>query len=172
MRTAELTSESPDVTRELGGQLGRALLAASREQPIVIYLSGELGAGKTTFVNGLMRALGVSGPIRSPTYTLIEPYELDPNELDPIAVYHMDLYRLSDARDLEMLALRDLLRPGAVLLVEWAERGAGALPAADLAVGLSYPDTANAQIDRRVLQLEANTKTGELLLNKLVTRSS
>jgi tRNA threonylcarbamoyladenosine biosynthesis protein TsaE len=167
MREAELSSESPEVTRELGGELGRALLAAPREHPIVIYLSGELGAGKTTFVNGLMRALGVTGPIRSPTYTLIEPYELD-----PLAVYHMDLYRLSDARDLEMLALRDLLQPGAVLLVEWAERGVGVLPPADLTLGLSYPAAANDPIDSRVLRLKANTQTGELLLNKLVARVS
>lgn len=163
----EMISQSPDVTRELGGELGRALLTASREQPIVIYLSGELGAGKTTFVNGVMRALGVTGPIRSPTYTLIEPYELD-----AIAVYHMDLYRLSDARDLEMLALRDLLRPGAVLLVEWAERGAGALPPADLAVKWVYPGDNEGQIDHRSLSLAANTQVGELLLNKLVARAS
>jgi tRNA threonylcarbamoyladenosine biosynthesis protein TsaE len=167
MRDVELTTESPDATRALGAKLGQALLVAPREQPIVIFLNGELGAGKTTFVSGLLRAIGVNGPVRSPTYTLIEPYELQ-----HIAVYHLDLYRLTEARDLDMLALRDLLQPGSVLLVEWAERGGIALPNADLVLGLRYPETSGEQIQQRTLTIGANTIVGESLLNKLVARAS
>jgi tRNA threonylcarbamoyladenosine biosynthesis protein TsaE len=167
MRDVELTTESPEATRALGAKLGQALLVAPREQPIVIYLNGELGAGKTTFVSGLLRAIGVNGPVRSPTYTLIEPYELQ-----HIAVYHLDLYRLTEARDLEMLALRDLLQPGSVLLVEWAERGGGALPNADLVLGLRYPEASGDQMQQRLMAIKAHTVVGESLLNKLVARAS
>jgi tRNA threonylcarbamoyladenosine biosynthesis protein TsaE len=167
----EVVTHSPDATRELGARLGQALLASPRAHPIVVNLSGELGAGKTTFVSGLLRAVGVNGPVRSPTYTLIEPYELS-----DIALYHMDLYRLSDARDLEMLALRDLLQPGAVLLVEWAERGIGVLPAPDLALTLRYQELSEGQNEHaellRTLTVQAYTQAGELLLNKLVASAS
>jgi tRNA threonylcarbamoyladenosine biosynthesis protein TsaE len=171
MREFDVVSDSPDATRELGARLGQALLASSRVQPVVINLSGELGAGKTTFVSGLLRAVGVTGPVRSPTYTLIEPYELA-----DIAVYHMDLYRLGDARDLEMLALRDLLLPGAALLIEWAERGKGALPSPDLALKLQYQDVDDGRRElaesRRALKGSAYSEAGELLLNKLVASTS
>ena len=167
MRDVELTTESPEATRNLGAILGEALLVAPREQPIVINLNGELGAGKTTFVSGLLRAVGVNGPVRSPTYTLIEPYELQ-----HIAVYHLDLYRLIEARDLDMLALRDLLRPDSVLLVEWAERGANALPNPDLVLGLRYPDAGESQIQQRTLTICPHTIAGESLLNKLLASAS
>jgi len=167
MRNLATDTESPAATRELGAKLGNALRAAPNTSPIVIYLSGELGAGKTTFVSGLLRAMGVTGAVRSPTYTLIEPYDLGER-----AIYHLDLYRLSDARDLEMLALRDLLQPGSVLLVEWAERGAGVLPLPDLTLLLRYPESIDAANVRRTLIVEAATETGEYLLNKLVARVS
>jgi tRNA threonylcarbamoyladenosine biosynthesis protein TsaE len=167
MRDVELITESPEATRTLGAKLGQALLVAPREQPIVIYLNGELGAGKTTFVSGLLRAVGVIGPVRSPTYTLIEPYELQ-----HIAMYHLDLYRLTEARDLDMLALRDLLRPGSVLLVEWAERGGTALPNPDLVLGLRYPDAGETQIQQRTLTITPHTIVGESLLNKLLASAS
>ena len=95
----------------------------------IIYLRGDLGAGKTTLVRGLLRALGHRGPVRSPTYTLIEPYE----ELEP-PVHHLDLYRLGDPEELDYLGLRDLLGGESLLLVEWPERGADALPSPDLEV--------------------------------------
>jgi tRNA threonylcarbamoyladenosine biosynthesis protein TsaE len=93
----------------------------------VIELRGELGAGKSTFTRGALRALGVQGPIKSPSYTLLETY-------DPpgVHVVHLDLYRLNDPEELEHLGLADYHRPGYLWFVEWPERGAGRLPAPDL----------------------------------------
>jgi len=122
-----------------------------------------LGAGKTTFVGGLLRAMGVVGPVRSPTYTLIEVYEL--HEVNR-SVSHLDLYRLADARELEMLAPRDLLEPRAVLLVEWAERGGNALPVPDLEITFGYPGP-QANTDTRVIKVGYHTSDGEVLAASL-----
>lgn len=114
--------------------LGAAIAAALADRPGgVIYLRGPLGAGKTTVARGLLRALGVRGPIRSPTYTLLEPYEL-PGRL----LVHLDLYRLADERELEPLGLRDYPPERCWWLIEWPERAAGRLPPADLDVTLSH----------------------------------
>jgi tRNA threonylcarbamoyladenosine biosynthesis protein TsaE len=147
-----IRSDSPQATAQVGAALGRALDALTQPDPVTIGLNGDLGAGKTTLVAGLLHALGASGPIRSPTYTLIEPYELAGRHL-----YHLDLYRLASADELTPLALRDLLEPRAVLLVEWAERGAGVLPPVDLALTLQYE--ANAQA--RCIQIIANSLIGK-----------
>jgi tRNA threonylcarbamoyladenosine biosynthesis protein TsaE len=93
----------------------------------VVTLSGDLGAGKSTFARGVLRALGERGPIKSPSYTLLESYELP-----GITVIHLDLYRLQDPDELENLGLPDYYRPGFLWLVEWPERAAGRLPPADL----------------------------------------
>jgi tRNA threonylcarbamoyladenosine biosynthesis protein TsaE len=93
----------------------------------VVYLRGELGSGKSTFARGVLRALGVQGPIKSPSYTLLETYELP-----SVTAVHLDLYRLLDPEELEHLGLADFHRPGFLWLVEWPERGAGRLPEADL----------------------------------------
>jgi tRNA threonylcarbamoyladenosine biosynthesis protein TsaE len=93
----------------------------------VVTLSGELGAGKSTFARGVLRALGAIGPIKSPSYTLMETYDLP-----SIQVLHLDLYRLRDPEELENLGLADFDRPGHLWLIEWPERGAGRLPRPDL----------------------------------------
>ncbi|MGH8138302.1 MAG: tRNA (adenosine(37)-N6)-threonylcarbamoyltransferase complex ATPase subunit type 1 TsaE [Steroidobacteraceae bacterium] len=98
----------------------------------VVYLCGDLGAGKTTLARGFLRACGVVGPVRSPTYTLLEVYETP-----AISLLHLDLYRLHDPAELETLGLREWARPGYVWLVEWPERGAGRLPPPDLSVRLT-----------------------------------
>ncbi len=114
-------------TEQLGAQL------AASVTPAVVYLIGDLGAGKTTLVRGLVHALGYTGKVRSPTYTLVEPYECE-----RCPVFHLDLYRLADAEELEWLGLRDMLEQPALLLIEWPERGTGVLPAADLTVYMDY----------------------------------
>jgi tRNA threonylcarbamoyladenosine biosynthesis protein TsaE len=119
--------------RALGAQLAGALRAVHLTEPLVVGLSGDLGAGKTTLVGGLLAALGHEGPARSPTYTLIEPYRLAGRD-----VYHCDLYRLRDPAELDDLGLRDLLVGPSVLLVEWPERAGGRLREPDLALHIEY----------------------------------
>lgn len=120
--------------------LGRAIGDAIDpvDHAMVVALEGELGAGKTTLVGGLLRAYGIRGPVRSPTYTLIEPYEVAGQGRQ---VYHLDLYRLVDPQEVEPLGIRDLLTAGSVLLIEWPSRAAGALPAFDLTIGIEYAET-------------------------------
>jgi len=125
------------VTEALGGALARALPGGAPADATfpgaVVYLRGELGAGKTTCVRALLRALGVSGLVRSPTYTLVETYNLA-----ALTCVHVDLYRLQALTEVDELGLRDLVGPGCLLLVEWPEKGAAALPAADLDLALRY----------------------------------
>ena len=118
-------------TEDFGWQLACARPAGERAFA-VLYLSGELGAGKTTFARGFLRALGVSGPVRSPTYTLVEPYPLD-----ALTVLHVDLYRLRDPDEFESLGLREWAREGCVWLIEWPERAQARLPPPDLALAFS-----------------------------------
>ncbi len=112
------------LARYLAGELG--------SRPALVYLEGDLGAGKTTFVRGFLRGLGFRGAVRSPTYTLVEPYPLE-----TVKLYHLDLYRLADPEELEYLGLRDMLAEDALLFVEWPEKGAGWLPQADVTVAMA-----------------------------------
>jgi len=109
-----------------------ARLAECLPVPCVLFLEGDLGAGKTTLTRGILRGLGHVGPVRSPTYTLIEPYDLA-----RLQVYHLDLYRLGDPEELEYLGLRDLMRDDAIWIVEWPERGTGLLPPSDLRIRIA-----------------------------------
>jgi tRNA threonylcarbamoyladenosine biosynthesis protein TsaE len=131
-------------------------LAACLPRRLVVYLEGDLGTGKTTLVRGILRGLGHQGSVRSPTYTLIEPYELGGTR-----VYHLDLYRLGDPGELEYLGLRDLLAEEAILLVEWPDRGVGALPPPDLRVVIDYLPAG------RRLTLEAGGDPGAGVLQRL-----
>lgn len=109
---------------------GQALAPLLRSG-MVIYLQGGLGAGKTTFTRALLRARGYEGHVKSPTYTLVEPYEVGGQQF-----YHFDLYRLVDAEELELIGGRDYFSSDAICLVEWPGQGRGALPAADIIVQL------------------------------------
>jgi len=131
-----------------------AQLAPLAREGGVIHLAGDLGAGKTTFARALLRALGVGERVKSPTYSLIESYRV--GELE---IHHLDLYRLADAGELEWLGLQDLWTPSALLLIEWPERGAAALPAPDLALNLFHTDT------RRALEAAAFSERGRTLLS-------
>ena len=132
-----------------------ARLAVLLPHPSVIYLQGDLGAGKTTLVRGLLNGFGESVRVKSPTYTLIEPYHLNGADF-----YHMDLYRLADPEELEYLGIRDLPE-AAVLLVEWPEHGVGLLPPADLEINIIH------QGDGRLLQLSPMSPVGDEIMQLL-----
>ena len=152
-----------DDMRALGRMLGGALCSAGAGA-LVIGIEGELGAGKTTLVSGILAGVGIGGAIRSPTYTLIEPYEAAGLQL-----YHIDLYRLSGAREVEALGIRDLLDARAVLLIEWPSRADGALPTQDLSVSIEYQGS-GAQ--RRLLSAQAHSSAGHKLLEQILAATS
>lgn len=142
----------------LGRELGTAIDADAAA--FIIGLEGELGAGKTTLVGGILRAWGIAGPVRSPTYTLIEPYAADGKH-----IYHLDLYRLVDASEIEPLGIRDLLEPGAVLLIEWPSRAMGALPEFDLTIDIEYPV---APATGRNVRVTAHSSFGASTVQRIV----
>jgi len=135
--------------------LGRAL-AATRPTQAVVHLRGDLGAGKSTLARALLRALGVQGAIRSPTYTLVERYPLPDGE-----AWHLDLYRIGDAGELDFLGLDDAV--ATLWLVEWPERGRGSLPPADLAIDLAVEG------DGRRARLMPGSETGRGWTARLAT---
>ncbi|WP_404363931.1 tRNA (adenosine(37)-N6)-threonylcarbamoyltransferase complex ATPase subunit type 1 TsaE [Marinobacter sp.] len=141
-------------TGELGRQLAEQITAQG--QGAVIFLEGELGMGKTTLSRGLIRGLGHEGAVKSPTYTLVEPYE----HLTPVT-YHFDLYRLGDPEELEYMGIRDYFQSDRVCLIEWAERGQGVLPEADLVVRLGKMK------EGRQARLIAGTDAGNQLCRRL-----
>lgn len=98
----------------------------------LVFLYGRLGAGKTTLVRGILRALGHTGSVKSPTYTLLEPYEVGGR-----TIYHFDLYRIGDGGELDFIGIDELMDADAIKLVEWPERGVGRLPEPDLVIRLS-----------------------------------
>lgn len=140
-----LNVPTAEAMRQLGMDVGSALLPMT-DRAQCVHLEGELGAGKTTLVAGVLATFGFKGPVRSPTYTLVEPYELQGRVL-----YHMDLYRLTHPDEIEPLGIGELLVPGAILMIEWPQRAPGRVPPADLSLAIQYQD---APLEGRKVRLE------------------
>lgn len=133
-----------------------AHLAACIEAGAIIFLYGSLGAGKTTFARGFLRALGYTDKVKSPTFTLVEMYDFDSR-----TIFHFDLYRLEEARELKDIGIEEYFIPNAICLIEWPEKGAPFLPDPDLACYIEFTN------EGRELNVEAYTIKGEAIIKKL-----
>ncbi len=150
-----IRTHSAEETEELGGRLASAR-PPDTDALAVIHLTGDLGAGKTTFARGFLRALGVEEPVRSPTYTLLELHELMKQ-----TILHVDLYRLRDEAELESLGIRDWAGPGCLWLIEWPERAGTRLPPPDLIL------TFTVGVPAHQIELRAQTPHGKQWLESL-----
>lgn len=142
-----------DETQRLGSQLSD-VIKELWEQGITLYLEGDLGAGKTTLSRFIIQGLGHVGNVKSPTYTLVEPYELEKGK-----VHHFDLYRLSDPEELEYMGVREYFSKNTLSIVEWPEKGLNYLAPADLMITLSLDEN-------RAAHIQAYTELGELIVNR------
>ncbi len=133
-----------------------AQLATIIPSSTIIFLEGSLGAGKTTFTRGFLRALGVTSKIKSPTYTLVEPYEIAGKK-----IFHFDLYRLVDANELEQIGIRDYFAQEAICIIEWPEKGSPLLPAADIVCHITFAASG------RKLSMQATSEKGEQILQRI-----
>jgi tRNA threonylcarbamoyladenosine biosynthesis protein TsaE len=131
-------------------------LSKSLPRPLIITLQGDLGAGKTTLSRGVLQGLGHKGAVKSPTYTLVEPYKLDAG-----MVYHFDLYRLVDGEELDYMGFTDYLEDAVLCLIEWPERGEGFLPAADVSIRIMHEN------DGRRVTVQAYSANGEKLVTQI-----
>lgn len=185
---SQLQIINEDAMAGLGAQLAALVPAGT-----IIYLDGDLGAGKTTLVRGFLRAFGHQGAVKSPTFTIVEPYSLDYNKLynyneleeelkldanivadldtkkelkkSGLKIYHFDLYRLEDPEELEYLGIRDYLDGQAIALIEWPDKGVGVLPRADLIIKITH------QNQGRGIELVSQSIIGAAIVSKLVTNS-
>lgn len=155
MRELTLVAQDEPQTVALGQYLGEASAGVG-----VVFLRGDLGAGKTTFTRGVLRAFGYTGAVKSPTYTLVEPYELGDRR-----IYHFDLYRLGDPEELEYLGIRDYFDGHSLCLVEWPDRGAGILSKPDLEISIRVLPQG------RELRMTAASDSGREILRRLATRA-
>ncbi|WP_163935738.1 tRNA (adenosine(37)-N6)-threonylcarbamoyltransferase complex ATPase subunit type 1 TsaE [Paraferrimonas sp. SM1919] len=151
MQQLQIQLIDEQATVELGHKLAKVVAA-----PAVIYLQGELGAGKTTLSRGIIRGFGHQGNVKSPTYTLVEPYELADKQ-----IFHFDLYRLADPEELEYMGIRDYFNEQSICLIEWPSQGEGFINDADLKIQLNYHDK------QRVAVINGLTERGQKFLQQL-----
>ncbi|MEZ5529620.1 MAG: tRNA (adenosine(37)-N6)-threonylcarbamoyltransferase complex ATPase subunit type 1 TsaE [Porticoccaceae bacterium] len=154
-RHCDMLLEGEQAMVDFGIRLGKLLPKGS-----LVFLEGDLGAGKTTLSRGILAAFGHKGVVKSPTYTLVEPYQLGEQ-----LIYHFDLYRLGDPEELEYIGIRDYLDSAGCCLVEWPERGAGMLPEPDFRVVI------NAAGSGRRLMISAGTVRGEQVIEELTAQA-
>ena len=151
MSSLSISLPTEDHTEQFGLKI-----AESMNLPLVIYLIGDLGAGKTRLSRAILHGLGHHGTVKSPTYTIVEPYNLDSCD-----VYHFDLYRLADPLELDFLGIRDYFTENSLALVEWPERGKGVLNPADINIELSFTETG------RDCVISSKSSAGEDLITNL-----
>ena len=154
----ELASASLFLDSEVTLEAFAAKMAKSSNLDLVIFLQGNLGAGKTTFARGFLRGCGYQGLVKSPTYTLVEPYLLE----DDKRVYHFDLYRLADGEELEFAGVRDYFDGQSVSLIEWPEKAGAYLPEPDIICQLEY------QGQGRQIKVSAMTARGNEVVLRLL----
>ena len=143
--------KSEEETLAFAAQFAKAITSGA-----TVFLEGVLGAGKTTFVRGILRGFGFQGKVKSPTYALLEPYEIDHHKL-----FHFDFYRINHAKELQYIGIEDYFLPEFICLVEWAEKGEDHLPMPDLLCEFIIKKNI------RELTVTAKTKRGEEMLGKL-----
>jgi len=152
-----MQEETIHITTAKSMQTFGVRLAKILEPGSVIYLQGELGAGKTTLVRGILRGFNYNEKVKSPTFTLVEPYILP-----GLAIYHFDLYRLTDSAELELIGVRDYFTSEAICLIEWPERGAPFLPTADLGIRIHF-----AKFGRKI-EIVAKSEKGAKMRQKII----
>lgn len=144
-----------------------ALVALSLSEylkaPFILYLKGDLGAGKSTLVRHLLNAFGYTETVKSPSYSLIEPYFFN-----SFQIFHLDLYRLNDPEELEFIGLRDYCHDQSILLIEWPEKGGEAIPNADMICQISF----TSDCHERSISWQSLTQTGEVCLHAIKSKFS
>ena len=156
MKQLEYFLPDEEATIAVGAGLAEVLKNLVVQQALVVYLNGDLGAGKTTLTRGFVRGMGHQGNVKSPTYTLVEPYELA-----NWRIFHFDLYRLADAEELEYMGIRDYFNKDCCCFIEWPEKGNGLLANADLIINIAYQD------EQRIIKLQAKSNHGEQVISEL-----
>ena len=152
MTTNQFVAQSESETKDIAVRMASALKQYGLGG-VTFYLNGDLGAGKTTFTRHLVQAMGHVGSVKSPTYTLVEPYEIG-----DIKLFHFDLYRLADAEELEFMGIRDYFNSSSMCLIEWAEKGWGMLAAADIELNITIDSHKG---DSRIFEFVAASDVGE-----------
>jgi len=156
MTILELKLPAEEVLLEFSGKLAQYCVP-----PLAIYLHGQLGAGKTTFVRGFLRGLGYQGKVKSPSYTLVENYDIQSK-----SIFHFDFYRIQDPQELDFIGVQDYWQPSSIFLIEWPEKAAALLPPVDLACQLEIAGSG------RKLRFQAHTQPGEKVLEGLFLHRS